>query len=115
MPGIVSSQASPVPPVTSTDTIDAALLCCAKAREAAGAGRFNAANGLLQTAISLHGCAESQALGSNSGMLLQRYDQLVNDLCFCAQTIEVEAIARQAKLDGASLDGASLDGAMEAA
>ena len=90
-----NSEAAPLHTSTYSDCIDAAMVCCSQAREAATAGRFGAANGLLQTALTLHQRAETEAGSGQSEVLVQRFDKLVDALCFCAQIIEVESVAHR--------------------
>ena len=78
-----------------SDCIDAAMVCCVQAREAARCGRMAAADGLLQTALTLYNRAEKESSLEQNSETYERFERLVNDLCFAAQMIEVEQIERQ--------------------
>lgn len=78
------------------DCIEAAGTCCMQAREAARLGRLKAAQGLLQTAISLYRRAERAIPASLDETARRSFDDLVNELCYSAQVVEVEHVARLA-------------------
>jgi hypothetical protein len=65
---------------------------------------MRAAHGLLQTAISLHGRAEREIGDLIDAQVEQRFDTLVSELFYCAQTIEVEMVSRR-MFDGIGTDG----------
>lgn len=67
-------------------------------RSALRCGRFDAANGLLQTALALYqlaACEKLEGKAEEKGAFSCRLDELVDELCFCAQTIEVETVMRE--------------------
>ena len=96
-----ASTSSPAPHISLShvssysDCIDAAMVCCVQAREAARCGRMAAADGLLQTAVTLYNRAEKESGLVQNSETIARFERLVNDLCFAAQMIEVEQIERQ--------------------
>lgn len=98
MPKIVANGAARPPAAewggTPLDDIEAAITCCAQAREAARNGRLDAAQRLLQTALSMHRQAERTLQRTANSLIASRFNRLVNDMCYSAQVIEVEEIAR---------------------
>ena len=85
------------PPTDNSHCIDEARVCCTQVRSALRCGRFDAANGLLQTALALYqlaACEKLEGKAEEKGAFSCRLDELIDELCFCAQTIEVETVRR---------------------
>jgi hypothetical protein len=59
---------------------------------------MQSAQGLLRTAVCLYERAERE--GTSKSIPVSRRDNLLNQLCLCAQDIEIQAIAKMTAQQG---------------